>query len=77
MNVDLNEIRKLPVADRLQLVEDLWDSIAADTPDAVQLTPEQQEELQHRRAEHAADPGSAIPWAQVRAEMWARTKVSS
>ena len=28
---DLAELRALPVADRLELIEQLWDSIAADT----------------------------------------------
>jgi hypothetical protein len=30
--VDLETLRRLPLAERLLLVEDLWDSIAVDTP---------------------------------------------
>ncbi len=68
--VDLDELRRLPVADRLQLVEDLWDSIAAEAPDeALPLTPELAAELDRRLAEHRADPAAARPWPEVRAEI--------
>ena len=40
-------LRELPIADRIKLVEDLWDSIAADQ-NALPLTPEQREELNRR-----------------------------
>jgi putative addiction module component (TIGR02574 family) len=40
-------LRELPIADRIKLVEDLWDSIAADQ-NALPLTPEQREELDRR-----------------------------
>lgn len=63
----LEELRKLPVADRLQLVEDLWDSIAEDSPEeAFPVSPELAEELDRRLAEFEADPDSALPWEQVR-----------
>ncbi|CAN5814135.1 addiction module protein [soil metagenome] len=56
---------ELPVAERLQLVEDLWDSIAADreeaaVPDAV-LT-----ELRARKAAFDADPTSGISWDEAK-----------
>jgi putative addiction module component (TIGR02574 family) len=44
MNVKL---RELPVEERIKLVEDLWDSIAADR-EALLITPEQQAELDRR-----------------------------
>lgn len=71
MNIDITELRKLSVAERLQLVEDVWDSIAADTPEALPLSAAQLCELQRRRDEHAADPGGAIAWEDVRAELLA------
>lgn len=59
------EIMELPVADRIQLVEDIWDSIAA-TPQAVPLTPEQTEELERRLAAYHRDPSAGSPWEEVR-----------
>jgi putative addiction module component (TIGR02574 family) len=60
--VDLESLRRLSVAERLQLVEDLWDSIAQDAPDeALPLTPELAAELDRRIAEHEHDPGSSLP----------------
>jgi putative addiction module component (TIGR02574 family) len=63
----IDELRKLPIRERLQLVEDLWDSIAEDSPeDAMPVTPELAAELDRRLAEYEADPESALPWEEVR-----------
>ncbi len=40
MNTQLSDILQLSVAERIQLVEDIWDSIAI-IPEAVLLTEEQ------------------------------------
>ncbi|MBI5461560.1 MAG: addiction module protein [Gammaproteobacteria bacterium] len=55
MNAKLHE---LPLAERIRLVEDLWDSIASDQK-ALPLTPEQQAELDRRLDAYAndGDPG--------------------
>jgi len=45
---------RLPLEDRIQLVEDLWDSIAADQ-NLLPLTPEQRTELDRRLGAYAAD----------------------
>jgi putative addiction module component (TIGR02574 family) len=72
---DFEALRRLPVADRLQLVGDLWDSIAQDAPDeAFPMTPELAAELDRRLAEADADPAGGIPWDQVRAEILDRRK---
>jgi putative addiction module component (TIGR02574 family) len=63
------DYRTLSIAERLQLVEDIWDSIAQEA-DALPLTPEQKAELDRRWAEHQRDPGSAIPWGKVRDELY-------
>jgi putative addiction module component (TIGR02574 family) len=67
--VPIEELLKLSVAERIQLVEDLWDSIAAD-PEALPLTEEQKAELDRRLAEHRADPDPAIPWSEVRERLY-------
>ena len=69
-SLDLRQLRRLPVAERLKAVEELWDSIADEKPElAVPLTPALLEELDRRLAEHGADPTSAIPWERVRDEL--------
>jgi len=73
--VDLEALRRLPVAERLQLVEELWDSIAAEAPDdAFPITPEVAAELDRRLAEHRADPDATRPWEEVRAEIRGQPK---
>ena len=47
-------LRNLPIEQRIQLVEDLWDSIAADQR-ALSLTDEQKAELDRRLDAYEAD----------------------
>jgi putative addiction module component (TIGR02574 family) len=53
-----DEIDKLPVEERLRLVEDIWESIR-EHPEALPLTDAQREELDRRLSAHEADPGAA------------------
>ena len=48
-NLTSQQIEQLSVAERIQLVEDIWDSIAA-TPEHLDLTEEQRQELDDRLA---------------------------
>jgi putative addiction module component (TIGR02574 family) len=67
---DFEALRRLSVPERLQLVEDLWDSIAQDAPDeALPVTPELGAELDRRRAEHEANPDDVVPWDAARARL--------
>lgn len=59
-------IDRLPVEERLALVEEIWDSIAADSA-AVPLTEAQRVELQKRIEEDDAHPDNVTPWDQVKA----------
>ena len=49
-----SDLRKLPLDERIRLVEDLWDSIAADQ-NTLPLTREQRAELDRRLDAYAAD----------------------
>jgi len=51
MNINL---RNLPIEQRIQLVENLWDSIAADQ-EQLPITSEQKNELDRRLAAYEAD----------------------
>ncbi|HMO96995.1 MAG TPA: addiction module protein [Tepidiformaceae bacterium] len=64
----LDAILKLPIPERLDLVEAIWESLA-DSPEAeaaFALTDEQRAELDRRLAEHLANPSSGVPWAEAR-----------
>lgn len=70
MNISAAAIKSLPVSERIQLVEDIWDSIAEETPERVlQLSEHERGELQARFAAHLSDPNSSIPWSEVRANL--------
>jgi putative addiction module component (TIGR02574 family) len=66
-------IDRLPVEERLILVEEIWDSIAADSA-AVPLTDAQRAELQKRIEEDDANPDDVTPWEQVKASTLARLR---
>jgi putative addiction module component (TIGR02574 family) len=65
------DYRSLSVPERLDLVGDIWDSIAQDA-ESLELTPEERAELDRRLAEHERDPSSAIPWETVKDELFRR-----
>jgi putative addiction module component (TIGR02574 family) len=72
MNTQLSEILQLSVAERIQLVEDIWDSIAT-VPDAVSLTEEQQAELERRLKAYHANPSEGISWNDLKTKLRRRT----
>jgi putative addiction module component (TIGR02574 family) len=72
MEITTSNFRTLSVAERIQLVEDIWDSIATDASESVDLTIAQREEVRRRVAAHDTDPSSAVPWDTVRAELFQR-----
>ena len=61
--------KALPLSERIELVEDIWDSIAEETPSLV-LSVEERAELHRRLAAHHADPANSIPWEQMREELF-------
>ena len=72
MNDLLSELLKLTPAERIQLAEDLWDSVAARPEDIPPLSEAQRIEIERRLSAHSGDPGSAIGWEEVRSRLWAR-----
>jgi len=53
----------LSAADRLQLVEDIWQTLS---PEDVPLTDAQRDELDARLEAYAADPSAGSSWEDVR-----------
>jgi putative addiction module component (TIGR02574 family) len=64
-DISIADVLRLPVAERIQLVEDIWDSIAS-VPEAVPLTDAQRRELDRRIKAYHLDPRAGSPWSQVR-----------
>ena len=64
----LAEIFRLSVSERIQLVQDIWDSIAA-LPDSLELEESQKEELRRRLQDYRANPESGIDWNDLKAEL--------
>ena len=64
-------IDRLSVDERIALVQQIWDSIAADV-DRLPLTEAQRQELERRADDDDANPGDTVPWEQVKAEALAR-----
>lgn len=66
-------IENLGIEERLSLVEELWNSIAADSS-AVPLTEAQRAELDRRIAEHESNPNDLVSWEEVRTSVTERLK---
>ena len=64
----LQGIQQLSVAERIQLAEDIWDSIAT-APETLGLTKSQQHELDNRLEAHRQDSDAGSSWAEVKARL--------
>lgn len=62
------EISQLSVAERIQLAEDLWDSILAE-PDELPLTDAQTQEIDRRLEQYQADPTIGSSWELVKGRL--------
>ncbi|MGH8863316.1 MAG: addiction module protein [Burkholderiales bacterium] len=66
--IRIAEVLALPIADRLKLVETIWDSIA-EAPGTLQLTPAQEAELDRRLEAYRKNSTAGSPWPEVRARI--------
>lgn len=64
------EAMRLPREERLQLVEDLWNSVIDD--EQWLPTPDQLAEARRRLEEHRRDPSTAIPAERILARLQSR-----
>jgi putative addiction module component (TIGR02574 family) len=67
MSADLlNEARRLPVDERIALVEAIWDTVAEDaTLESLPLPESHREELDRRLADRKHNPAAERPWDEV------------
>lgn len=63
-------IDRMTVAERLALVQDILDTVAAEQP--VPLSEAKRKELDRRVADADANPNNVVPWEQVKAAALAR-----
>jgi putative addiction module component (TIGR02574 family) len=65
MNANTVSVFDLSPPEKLQLVEDLWDDLAA-TPSEVPIYEWQKMELDRRKANLMNNPASGVSWAEVK-----------
>lgn len=61
-------IDQLSVDDRLMLLGEIWDSIAAE-PDSLPVTEAQKKDLQARLDAYKDNPKAGAPWEEVKARL--------
>jgi putative addiction module component (TIGR02574 family) len=61
MNENINSIFDLSPTEKLQLVEDLWNDLAA-TPTEVPVHDWQKDELARRKANLKSNPSTGVTW---------------
>ena len=68
MTATLESLTKLPVPERIQLVEDLWDSLVADEAD-IPISDRQLAEIERRKTMMEANPNVGISWETAKAQL--------
>lgn len=63
-NFSVAEILALPVQERINLVELIWESVAA-VPQAIEVSPEVKAELAARLVEFERDPEAGYSWGAI------------
>jgi putative addiction module component (TIGR02574 family) len=61
------QIQNLSASEKAELLDAVWESLEVD---ALSLTDAQRAELDHRIERHEQNPSDAIPWKQVRANLF-------
>ncbi|MBL7037160.1 MAG: addiction module protein [Pirellulaceae bacterium] len=62
----LADATRLPVADRIQLIDEIWDTLPTDS--LPPLSDEWGAEIHRRSAEYDAGSAETVSWEQVKAE---------
>ena len=61
MNAEFTQIFELTLSEKLQILEDLWDSIAL-APEQIPVLDWQKEELERRKVSYLQNPDSGSSW---------------
>jgi putative addiction module component (TIGR02574 family) len=65
MNTEFAQVFELTLSEKLQLLEDLWDSIAQ-FPEQIPVLDWQKEELAKRKAAYLQNPNAGSSWEAVK-----------
>ena len=68
LNSLIHEVRNWPVEDRLRLIEEVWDGLAA-APEMNDLTDAQKQDLQRRLDAYRDNPRAGSTWEEVKARL--------
>ncbi len=71
MSLNTVSVFDLTPPEKLQLVEDLWDDLAA-IPEEIPVYEWQKEELARRKANLKSNPASGLSWAEVKLKVRSR-----
>jgi putative addiction module component (TIGR02574 family) len=63
--ISISDVMELSVAERIELVEDVWDTIS-EVPESVELTQEQKQLLDERLQAYHRNPTAGSPWEEVK-----------
>lgn len=75
MSYDISEIKKLPVEERLGIIDEIWESCVAESPDSVYEDDEKlQVVLKERVTDYESGKMRAIPWDEFITGLKARRK---
>jgi putative addiction module component (TIGR02574 family) len=68
MTPQLNDILRLPLAERIRWAETIWDSIVSDEAHAAtyRISEEQKSILREEVASYRADPDGGMSWEEAR-----------
>lgn len=69
------DLLNLSIPERIQLVEDLWDTIAAEA-DAVELTEEDKKIIDERLEAYHKNPALGSPWEDVFKRLQVKNELS-
>ncbi len=71
MKTAIPALAALTPAEKLQLIEKLWEELSA-TPEEIPVPQWQLDELDRGSAEYAKNPSSGIPWEEVKRNILSR-----
>jgi putative addiction module component (TIGR02574 family) len=67
----LQEIRKLNIIDRLNIITDIWEEIK-DSKDLVTIFDSEKELLKKRLEKYRANPDSSVDWDELKKEIYSK-----
>ncbi len=63
-NIKVTDTLKLSIPERIQLVEDIWDTIASET-ESIELTENEKKIIDERLEAYHKNPDEGSPWDDV------------